>query len=224
MEDKSPYKQICGLRTGSSDSLINVSFDFYPARVSKSIRVPTNLDSYYLRAHLSKLKVTFLYKFLREFLDYISLMLLLKPEPLLENIGTSQEMNKDEPSLQLLSSQIESQVFILAMDVSLDAPIIILPSSSHEDNFIQLDLGNLDVKSQVDQVSGSNETENLIESASLTLSGINCYLCSQGEKGNSVVQQSEKGWILKWQRCLDVNHDSSLPNVGLMTMMIFVLV
>ncbi|KAL4447306.1 hypothetical protein ABPG77_007339, partial [Micractinium sp. CCAP 211/92] len=76
-----PYRQACGLREGSSTSLVSLEFCSFPPSHSHPA-VPPGLQYYTLQAQLSELQLVFLYRFLQENLTYISTMLAMRLPPL----------------------------------------------------------------------------------------------------------------------------------------------
>ncbi|KAL4443584.1 hypothetical protein ABPG75_011321 [Micractinium tetrahymenae] len=72
-----PYRQACGLREGSSTSLVSLEFCSFPPSY-RHPAVPEGLQYYTLQAQLSELQLVFLYRFLQENLAYLSTMLAMR--------------------------------------------------------------------------------------------------------------------------------------------------
>lgn len=78
-----PYRYICDLRKGASDSLVEVHMTQKSADAPRDTeRVPEGLSYYEIRAHMRELNVIVLARFLNETLRYIMLLLKLRPAPL----------------------------------------------------------------------------------------------------------------------------------------------
>lgn len=206
-----PGRQICGLRDVNQESLISIGFNYYPSRVSNNLAVPPDLDCYFLSARLSKLKVVILYRFILEITSYILTMLQLRPlsEEILE-VDNQKEDNmidlKDD-----FYSEGDSQPFVLSVDVSMDAPIIVLPESSLSLQSIRADLGCLKLRNSVKFLKG-RQMSSLVEQADLSMSGIDLYMSKTDSQEQSIIQQAEKLWAISWQRSLS-DHNAKIPFV-----------
>lgn len=161
-----PYRQPCGLRPGSSNSLVALSFAFHPNH-HQDPRVPPGLAYYTLQAKLSELQLVFLYRYLQENLQYLYTMLAMRPPPLQGSqspppqqpqrqealpttpkqgagraeAGAAQEAQQPEP--------LQQQPFVLVMDVAMDAPVICMPRHTDSSDAIESDLGELHLRSRV---------------------------------------------------------------------------
>lgn len=185
-------------------------------------RVPPGLNYYTLQAKLSELQIIFLYRFLQEILQYISVMLALRlapegaeqvPEALPATSPADQKLldgqqqvaspppaAAQQPQTQQAQQQ---QPFVLVMDIEMNAPVISLPRSSDSTDGISVDLGNLHLRSTVDTSNiSANGTGALVEVAELTFSGVECSVVQAGRQGPSVIRNPEQGWQLRWRRPL----------------------
>ena len=206
LDISNPYAKICGLRDTSTSSLVSIEFDMYPAHVANSLRVPANMLCYRLSAHLSKLRIVFLYRFVQEILNYISVLMEMKPDVELldaEAAGASNE--------QQLASK-DAQPFIMQMDLSMDAPLIMIPRSSTSDDGLKLDLGTLSLSNRVYRKSISELNIFLIDASVLHLSGIQLSPCSIANgDSSSLVDLSDHGWKLFWRRPLQDVSNTDIP-------------
>lgn len=188
MPEDNPYRQACGLRPGSSASLVSLNFASHPASHAHP-RVPPGFAFYTLQAKLSELQLVFLYRFLQENLQYLSIMLAMRPvvqqaqqaqqrvpagsSP--SNIGTSSprpqglsprgtssprgELTRLE-SQPAQQAQQQQQPFVLAMEVEMDAPVISMPRFSNSTDAIEVDLGLLKLSTSVEstQLNGVKQS------------------------------------------------------------------
>lgn len=72
MPENHPYRQVCGLKAGTSTSLVQVEFASHtPTESMLEERVPSGKYYYTFRARISALEVVFCYRFLNELLMYL---------------------------------------------------------------------------------------------------------------------------------------------------------
>jgi hypothetical protein len=152
-----PYRQACGLRPGSSSSLISLEFHSMPPHY-RDQRVPAGCQYYTLQAKLSELELVFLYRFLSENLQYISTMLAMR----LPAVGAPKATGEGEAAATAAavreagllpveqaqqvpaavtsptksaqaepSAQPTQQPFMLLLDVEMSAPVIRMPRSTN---------------------------------------------------------------------------------------------
>lgn len=231
----SPHRQACGLRPGSTASLVALSFAFYPGSAHDDPRVPAGFDFYNLQAKLSELQVVFLYRFLMENVQYISTMLAMRLPPMessAHDIIDGDEGSRKEidaapspgPPLQTTPTQ-HTQPFVMVMDVEMNAPVISLPRASDSTDAISVDLGTLHLRSHVERpsnthdnshtdVSESEMASSLVEVADLTFSGVTCCIIQAGQRGAAVVKNPEQGWQIGWRRPLAPEFRGADPYVS----------
>jgi hypothetical protein len=105
----------------------------------------------------------------------------------------------------------DSQPFVLSMDVSMDAPIIVLPESSLSLQSIKADLGYLKLQNSVRFLKG-RQMSSLVEQADLSMSGIDLFMSKTDSQEQSIIRQAEKLWAVSWQRSLS-QHNAKIPIV-----------
>ena len=243
LPEDSPYRQACGLRPGSTASLVSLNFASHPPSHTDP-RIPPGFSFYTLQAKLSELQLVFLYRFLQENLQYISIMLAMRPPVqqaqqsgtasprALTGAGSSspsprgpisprKELNRQESQSQSQSQQAQQaqqQPFVLAMDIEMDAPVISMPRSSNSSDAIDVDLGLLTLKTRVEgsHINGSTTIAlaSLVEVAELTFSGVDCRVVQSGRRGHSVVKNPEQGWKVGWRRSLMAMQRGDMPFVS----------
>ncbi|KAL4858517.1 Vacuolar protein sorting-associated protein 13C [Chlorella vulgaris] len=231
-----PYHLACGLRSGSSTSLVSLNFSSFPPSHPHPA-VPAGLQYYTLQAQLSELQLVFLYRFLQENLTYISTMLAMRPLPV-----ESEASPAPNQSAQLHSAvsgqsglgvaaddagapsegvagqvQVPLQPTVLLLDVKASAPIICLPRHSGSMDSIEVDLGKLSLKttSILSQAVPTSKQPLLVEAVSLCFSGVGCSMVQDGKRGNNVFQNAESGWQLRWRRPLQLELRGDLPTFDL---------
>ena len=78
-----PFRNVCDLRRDATTSLIELDYTTHTAEESMSNdRVPSGLPYASIDAHMQRLDVVFLSRFLFEILRYINLLLAMQPVPL----------------------------------------------------------------------------------------------------------------------------------------------
>lgn len=78
-----PFRNVCDLRRDATTSLIELEYTTHTAEESLSNdRVPSGLPYASINAHMQRLDVVFLSRFLFEILRYINLLLAMQPVPL----------------------------------------------------------------------------------------------------------------------------------------------
>lgn len=134
LPEESPYRQACGLRSGSATSLVSVVFSSHLAGVGGG-RVPAGLAYYGLQAELSQLQVVFLYSFLQETITYLTTMLAMRPptkdaalQPGDAPAASDQQPAPVGPTEPQRGAAL--QPLLLLLDVQMDAPVISIPRHS----------------------------------------------------------------------------------------------
>lgn len=216
-----PYHQACGLRDGSSTSLISIDFASH-LPLDQPGRAPAGVPHYSLRAKLSELHLVFLYRFLQENLQYISIMLAMRPPPKLQQpagrealAGTTfkSEQGQDQPKAAAPAAPVEP--FVVLLDVQANAPVICMPRDTGSMDSIVLDLGLLCLSNRVILQPGRRGLGGMLtEAASLTFSGVGCNILVDGVRGKSIIENAEQGWNLGWQRPLQPELRGNSPMVG----------
>lgn len=231
LEADNPHGQICGLREEDGSSLVSITFEMIPAHVDPSLHslnVPTNTLCYYLAARLSKVQVTFLYRFVQELIRYAGRLFEFQPPPLGNESNVVDPMGAltlDPTPERAPTGAGQAQYTVLLLDVEMEAPLIIIPRSSISEEGFNADLGTLRLQNEV--VSLSNEGKNgegdgtnagakivtRVDISTLKLSGIRLYPTSatRGD-GESLVRLSEEGWTVIWRRPLQ-DPLGSLPEI-----------
>ena len=104
-----PYRNVCDLRRDATTSLIELEYTTHTAEESTSNdRVPSGLPYASIDAHMQRLDVVFLSRFLFEILRYINLMLAMQPIPLdsssdsLQAAEQSRSSGEDTATVSLL--------------------------------------------------------------------------------------------------------------------------
>ena len=206
LESDSINSHICGLRDNTESSLVSIKFDMYPAHVKSGLRCPDGLNISYLEAHLSKLRILILYRFIQQCVQYIVYMLQFRPEELV-----SENERGTSPSLPNARTAISEQPFALVMKLSMDAPLITMPHSSTSSSGVKADLGTLALENSIKRAN----TGELLDESILHLSGVTLMPSSGEGDGASLIQLSDEGWTIRWQRPLGKLQDKSIPGFEL---------
>ena len=173
------YRNVCDLRQGAATSLITVDFASHSKEESyNNPRVPSGFPYSSVKAKLCELDFIFLNRFVQEMLQYISVMLVLRPPPIEQQVQQSGvpalasssgvETPKAEPKA---GSQIPGQSqtapaatpestkevgAILQLEIDVEAPVISMPRNSDSQDSVQLDLGFVKVHNSFMWIGGSN--------------------------------------------------------------------
>lgn len=93
-----PFRNVCDLRRDALTSLIQLEYTTHTAEESLSNdKVPSGLPYASIDAHMQRLDVVFLSRFLFEILRYIELLLAMQPAPLEANNGSQQAQDETSP-------------------------------------------------------------------------------------------------------------------------------
>eukprot|EP00884_Botryococcus_braunii_P010315 jgi/Botrbrau1/19285/Bobra.0073s0028.1 len=157
-----PYRNVIGLRSGASTSLIQVALSSHVADTGPAgDRIPPGLPYWTLTAEMRELEIFFLYRFLQEILRYIFLMLRLQPEyaarpvspgarPGLSQPGAAPpEEEAVPPPTSRKPAQAPAMPFLILLDIKMEAPVIILPRNSDSSDSLEVDLGKLILSNRV---------------------------------------------------------------------------
>ena len=94
-------------------------------------RVPSGFEFWSVRVHVTQLETVFLYRFLQELLGYISLTLALRPPPLQSRAGTALTDRATAAASAAMQAELQRGMgTVLQLDVSMEAPVIIMPRNS----------------------------------------------------------------------------------------------
>ncbi|KAI6692875.1 hypothetical protein NL676_020585, partial [Syzygium grande] len=132
------WKWLCDIRNPGTESLIKLRFNSYSAEDDDF----EGYD-YSLRGRLSAVRIVFLYRFVQEVTAYF--MELANPHTE-EAIKLVDKVGGFEWLIQKYEIDGSSS---LKLDLSLDTPIIVVPKNSLSKDFIQLDLGQLQVTNDI---------------------------------------------------------------------------
>lgn len=131
------WEWLCDIRNPGAESLIKFAFKSYSTEDDDY----KGYD-YSLTGHLSAVRLVFLYRFVREISVYF--MELATPHKeevikLVDRVGGFEWM--------IQKHEIEGAT-ALKLDLSLDTPIIVIPKNSTSKDFMQLDLGQLQISNE----------------------------------------------------------------------------
>ncbi|KAH9312826.1 hypothetical protein KI387_027861 [Taxus chinensis] len=172
---------LCDIRDPGSDSLVKWKFQSF------------NRDEddfqgydYSLSGRLSAVRIVFLYRFIQEVTAYF--IGLATPQAQ-QAIQVVDKVRGVEWLIQ--QSEMEGSPAV-KLDVSLDTPIIIMPHNSMSKDFMQLDLGHLQVSNKFEW-HGCRETDPSavhLDVIQAEISGINMVVGIDGQLGKSMIQEA----------------------------------
>ena len=169
------YRNVCDLRKGAATSLITVDFASHAVEESyNNNRVPSGYPYSSVKAKLSELDFIFLNRFIQEILQYVSVMLTLRP-PAIEQqaqqkgvsaLATSTIAKAPETTEPQAAQEGRGSIAvpegnkevgaILQMDIEMEAPVISMPRSSDSEDSLQIDLGFLNLHNSLKWIGGSS--------------------------------------------------------------------
>ena len=108
-------------------------------------RVPSGFDFWAVRVHVTQLEVVFLYRFLQELLAYISLTLALRPPALpSRSSAAATDRASAAASAAVQAELLRGMGTVLQLDVSMEAPVIVMPRNSSSPDKVGPATGSLD--------------------------------------------------------------------------------
>lgn len=168
------YRNVCDLRKGAATSLITVDFASHTVDESyNNNRVPSGYPYSSVRAKLSELDFIFLNRFIQEILQYVSVMLTLRPPAIEQQAQQKGASALATSSIATATETVEPQATrdgrsstavpegnkevgaILQMDIEMEAPVISMPRSSDSEDSLQIDLGFLNLHNSLKWIGGS---------------------------------------------------------------------
>ncbi|XP_027330645.1 uncharacterized protein LOC113846496 isoform X2 [Abrus precatorius] len=176
------WEWLCDIRNPGVDSLIKFKFRSYSAEDNDY----EGYD-YSLQGHLSAVRIVFLYRFVQEIMVYF--MELASPHTE-EAIKLVDKVGGFEWLIQ--KYEIDGAT-ALKLDLALDTPIIIVPRNSMSKDFIQLDLGKLQIKNEFSW-HGSREDDTSavhIDLLHAQILGINMSVGINGCLGKPMIREGQ---------------------------------
>ncbi|KAI4370200.1 hypothetical protein MLD38_018571 [Melastoma candidum] len=176
------WSWLCDIRNPDVDSLIKFKFCSYSAEDDDY----EGYD-YSLRGRLSAVRIVFLYRFVQEFTAYF--MGLATPHAE-EAIRLVDKVGDFEWLIQKYEIDGSSAV---KLDLSLDTPIIVVPRNSLSKDFIQLDLGQLQVTNEFSWHGVPEEDPSAVHVDFLhaEISGINMAVGINGVMGKAMIREGQ---------------------------------
>ncbi|KAK7363427.1 hypothetical protein VNO77_05570 [Canavalia gladiata] len=173
---------LCDIRNPGVDSLIKFKFNSYSAGDDDY----EGYD-YSLQGHLSAVRIVFLYRFVQEIMVYF--MELASPHPE-EAIKLVDKVGGFEWLIQ--KYEIDGAT-ALKLDLALDTPIIIVPRNSISKDFIQLDLGKLQIKNKFSWHGSREEDPSAVHIDLLhaQILGINMSVGIDGSLGKPMIHEGQ---------------------------------
>eukprot|EP01018_Ginkgo_biloba_P025446 Gb_15429 [translate_table: standard] len=172
---------LCDIRDPGSDSLVKLKFQSY------------NRDDddfqgydYSLTARLSAVRIVFLYRFIQEITAYFTGLATPQAQQAIQVVD---KVGGIEWLIQ--QSEIDGAPAI-KLDVSLDTPIIIMPRNSMSKDFMQLDLGHLQILNCFEW-HGCKETDPSavhLDVLHAEIAGINMVVGIDGKAGEPMIQEA----------------------------------
>ena len=190
------------MRQGASTSLITLDFATHSVAEShNNPRVPSGFPYSSVKAKLSELDFIFLNRFVQEILQYISVLLVLRPPPIQQQIQQS-----GIPALATSSgveaTQAESEAAsdasrqagtasaaapegtqevgsVLQLEIDVEAPVISMPRTSDSQDSVQLDLGYINVHNSLEWFGGSSVEDPKVCLVCVQCQRWVCFLLSQ---------------------------------------------
>ena len=170
------YRNVCDLRKGAATSLITVDYTSHTVEESHSNdRVPSGFPYSSVKAKLSELDFIFLNRFIQEILQYVSVMLALRPPAIQQqsqqdsvpalatatgpgavSASEAAQTHRLEHSSEAVAEGDKAMGAIIQMDIEMEAPVISMPRSSDSEDSLQIDLGFLSLHNSLKWMGGSS--------------------------------------------------------------------
>ncbi|XP_078179744.1 uncharacterized protein LOC144573852 isoform X2 [Carex rostrata] len=174
---------LCDTRKEGIESLIEYTFQSYS---------PDDDDyeeyDYSLTGQLSAVRIVFLYRFIQEFMSYF--MELASPHTeeaikLIDKVGGFEWL--------IQKYEIDGSTAV-KLDLSLDTPIIIVPTNSNSKDYMQLDLGKLKVKNSFSWHGDKDSDPSAVHLDILLaeIDGINMAIGVDGTLGKPMVREGQR--------------------------------
>ncbi|KAJ8645273.1 hypothetical protein MRB53_007021 [Persea americana] len=173
---------LCDIRNQGVESLIKFTFESYSAEDDDY----KGYD-YSLRGRLSAVRIVFLYKFVQEFTAYFMELATPRAE---EAIRLVDKVGGFEWLIQ--KHEIDG-ASALKLDLSLDTPIIVVPQNSTSKDFMQLDLGQLQVRNNFRWHGGKDKDPSAIhlDILHVEIHGINLAVGINGIAGKPMIHDCQ---------------------------------
>ncbi|KAI5061209.1 hypothetical protein GOP47_0023714 [Adiantum capillus-veneris] len=173
---------MCDIRDSGCDSLVKLDFQSF------------NVDEedyrgydYSLSGKILSVRIVFLYRFIQEVIAYFTALSAPHTQHFTRVVDKVAGIERLVPQ-----SDIDG-LPALKLNVSLKTPIIIVPGDSASKDFMQLDLGYLNVSNDFEWHGGSKDNDSAVhlDVLSAEISGINLVVGIGGVEGKSMVQDAQ---------------------------------
>ncbi|MCO5593425.1 hypothetical protein L7F22_047439 [Adiantum nelumboides] len=173
---------MCDIRDPGCDSLVKLDFQSF------------NIDEddyrgydYSLSGKLSSVRIVFLYRFIQEVIAYFTALSAPHTQHFTRVVDKVGGIEKLVPQ-----SDIDG-LPALKLNVYLETPIIIVPGDSASKDFMQLDLGYLNICNDFEWHGGSKDNDSAVhlDVLSAEISGINLVVGIGGVEGKSMIQDAQ---------------------------------
>ncbi|KAJ7520814.1 hypothetical protein O6H91_19G024000 [Diphasiastrum complanatum] len=172
---------LCDIRDPGCGSLVKLDFHSY----NKEDDDYQGYD-YSLFGKLSAVRIVFLYRFIQEVIAYFGALATPQVQEVItvvDNVGGIERM--------IPQADMDGAPAI-KLNVSLDTPIIIVPRKSSSKEFMQLDLGRLEVYNIFEWHGGRRNEPSAIhlDVLSVEITGINMFVGIEGKLGKAMIQEA----------------------------------
>ncbi|KAG0559465.1 hypothetical protein KC19_10G107200 [Ceratodon purpureus] len=195
---------LCDIRDPGAGSLVELEFQSY----NKDEDDYQGYD-YSLSGKLSAVRIVFLYRFIQEITAYF--VALATPQTS-QVVSVVDKVGGTEKLIQ--QSDIGGSTAV-KLDFSLDTPTIIMPRCSDSQEFMQLDLGHLEVHNSFEWHGGDKDVASAVHLDVLhaELTGINMVVGISGQPGKPMLRET-KGLHVTVQRALR-DLFKKVPEIGI---------
>uniref|UniRef100_A0A175YPS3 Uncharacterized protein n=1 Tax=Daucus carota subsp. sativus TaxID=79200 RepID=A0A175YPS3_DAUCS len=179
---ESYWSWLCDIRNQGDESLVQFIFNSYAAEDDDY----EGYD-YSLQCRLSAVRIVFLYRFVQEVTAYFMELAAPHTEEVVEYV------DKVGGFEWLIDKNEIDGASALKLDLSLDAPIIILPRDSMSKDFIQLDLGHLRVGNEFSWHGYPDKDPSAVhlDILDVEILGINMAVGIDGCLGKSLIREAQ---------------------------------
>ncbi|MEW5298732.1 MAG: hypothetical protein WDW36_001820 [Sanguina aurantia] len=193
-----PYVTIASLRPGTSGSVITLQFRILSSEQSYlEPRVPDGKAYYTLTAHLSAVQLVYLSSFVTELMAYLTDMLAMQLPPLI--MSTPAHPAAATPAVAPVdATAVALEPMLLLLDITADAPVIVMPESSHSPSYIELDLGHMALSNSITWGAAGQGMAVMSDDMQLSLTELSVTVGTVGGlQGANLIKQLGSGFQIQ---------------------------
>lgn len=199
------FRKVVSTKGDAGASLIRVSVRTLPEAPLDSERCPRGLPVVMVDAKMSSVRLIFLNRFLSETLSYLRGFLEMQPPAVPPRYAAPVAHTEATPAVRTSVSNDLPQTapVVVLLDLAMDAPVVMMPRGTDLVDYIELDLGKLQLSNRVGWLEGTLSTpfsagtpalladpsSVLVDSMSIQLSSIRGTVAVDGRRSPSLIEE-----------------------------------